>query len=200
MKIIVIGGTGLIGSAIVSELKARHEVLVVGRQRGDYQVDITSIDSIQKMYKKLGKFDAMVCASGSVHFGKLAKMSDSLYRLGIDNKLMGQVNLVLLGLEFINEGGSFTLTSGVLSHDPIASGSSASMVNGAVESFVKAAAIEMPHGIRINAISPTVVLEAMSKYGPYFQGFDPVPVKKVALAYSKSVEGMQTGQVYSVLY
>ncbi len=200
MKIIVVGGTGLIGSAIVSELKPRHEIIVVGNKSGEYQVDIGSQDSILAMYKAIGKFDALVSASGLVHFGKFTKMSDSLYRLGLDNKLMGQVNLVLLGLEYINDAGSFTLTSGVLDIDPIATGSSASMVNGALNGFAKSAAIEMPRSIRINVVSPTVILEAMENYGPYFRGFDPVPVAKAALAYSKSVEGHQTGQVYSVLY
>lgn len=200
MKIIVVGGTGLIGSAVVSQLKPRHEVIVVGNKSGDYQVDIASQESIRALYKAIGKFDAVVNASGLIHFGKFTKMSDSLYRLGIDNKLMGQVNLVLLGLDHINDGGSFTITSGVLDIDPIATGSSASMVNGALNAFTKAAAIEMPRGIRINAISPTVIEEAMENYGPFFRGFDAVPVSKVALAYSKSIEGAQTGQVYSVLY
>jgi NAD(P)-dependent dehydrogenase (short-subunit alcohol dehydrogenase family) len=174
--------------------------VVVGHSRGDYQVDISSKESIVKMYKSIGKFDALVCASGSVHFGKLAKMSDALYRLGIDNKLMGQVNLVLKGMNFINDAGSFTLTSGILSQEPIMTGSSGSMINGAIDAFAKSAAIEMPRGIRINSVSPTVILEAMEKYGPYFRGFNPVPVAKAALAYSKSVEGMQTGQTYTVLY
>jgi NAD(P)-dependent dehydrogenase (short-subunit alcohol dehydrogenase family) len=77
-------------------------------------------------------------------------------------------------------------------------GSSASLVNGALESFVKAAAIELPRGIRINAISPNVFVESMEGYGPFFRGFKPVPVADAALAYSKSIEGGQTGQVYKI--
>lgn len=200
MKIVVVGGTGLIGSAVVSQLKPRHEVIVVGHKSGDYQVDIGSPDSIRALYTTIGKFDAVVNASGLIHFGKLAKMSDSLYRLGINNKLMGQINLVLIGLDYIQDGGSFTLTSGILDEDPIATGSSASMVNGAINAFAKASAIELPRGLRINAVSPTVIREAMEHYGPFFRGFDSVPVAKVALAYSKSIEGAQTGQVYRVLY
>jgi NAD(P)-dependent dehydrogenase (short-subunit alcohol dehydrogenase family) len=111
---------------------------------------------------------------------------------------MGQVNLVTVGLIFLNLQGSFTLTSGILSHDPIRFGSSASMVNAAIDGFVKSAAIEMPRGIRINAVSPTVLQESMKQYGDYFSGFEPVPAATVALAYCKSVEGAQTGQVYSV--
>ena len=105
---------------------------------------------------------------------------------------------MLEGLKYINKGGSFTLTSGILSHDPIPMGTSAAMVNGAINSFVKSAAIEMPHHLRINAVSPTVLSESMNRYAPFFRGFESVPASRVALAYSKSVEGAQTGMVYSV--
>ena len=87
---------------------------------------------------------------------------------------MGQVNLALAARDHLRDGGSITLISGVTADAPIAAGSSASMVNGAVERFVMAAAIEMPRGIRINAVSPTVFEESMAGYGPFFRGFDPV--------------------------
>ncbi len=112
---------------------------------------------------------------------------------------MGQVNLVLIGRDHINDGGSFTLTAGVLSHDPIRYGVSASLVNGALESFAKAAAIEMPRGLRINVVSPGVLTESLPTYGDYFRGHDPVPAARVANAYLKSVEGRMTGQVLTVL-
>jgi NAD(P)-dependent dehydrogenase (short-subunit alcohol dehydrogenase family) len=111
---------------------------------------------------------------------------------------MGQVNIVLIGREYIQDQGSFTLISGILSDDPIRTGSSASMVSAAIDGFVKAAAIEMPRGIRINAVNASVIAEAMDVYGPYFLGFPSVPASKVALAFSKSIEGAQTGQVYRV--
>jgi hypothetical protein len=38
----------------------------------------------------------------------------------------------------------------------------------------------------------------MQTYGEYFHGFEPVATARVALAYSKSVEGLQTGQIYTV--
>lgn len=126
------------------------------------------------------------------------EFTEEQYHIGLNNKLMGQVNLVLVGLKHINEGGSFTLTSGILSHDPIKFGSSASMVNGAIDSFVKSAAIEMPKSIRINAVSPTVLTESLESYGPYFRGFESVSASRVALAYSKSVEGAQNGVIYQV--
>jgi NAD(P)-dependent dehydrogenase (short-subunit alcohol dehydrogenase family) len=198
MRIIIVGGTGTIGQAVVKELAKRHSIVTVGHQRGDIQVDITDSNSIEQMYSTIGKFDALIATTGSVHFGALTEMSIEDYQIGLRSKLMGQVNLVLRGLRFINDAGSFTLTSGVLSRDPIRYGSSAAMVNGALESFVKSAAIEMPKGIRINVVSPTVLTESMDKLAEYFYGFESVPASRVALAYSKSVEGAQTGQVYQV--
>lgn len=198
MKIIVVGGTGTIGKAVVDELKQRHEVVVAGHQHGEVQVDIKDVQSIEKMYQTVGSFDALISTTGKVQFRPLAEMKSENYQTGLQDKLMGQVNLVLKGLKYINDAGSFTLTSGILSHDPIVTGSSASMVNGALDSFVKAAAIEMPRGIRINIVSPTVILESMGAYAAYFRGFEPAPAARAALAYSKSAEGAQTGQVYRV--
>lgn len=198
MKIIVVGGTGVIGKAIVKELAARHEIIVAGHQHGDIQVDVTDSASIEKMYRTIGKIDALVSATGSVHFGPFREFTAAQYNIGLQHKLMGQVNLVLLGLSYLNEAGSFTLTSGVLNRDPIVLGSSAAMVNGALDGFVKSASLEMPNHLRINVVSPTVITEAMGSYGPYFRGFEPVSASRAALAYSKSVEGAQTGQVYIV--
>jgi NAD(P)-dependent dehydrogenase (short-subunit alcohol dehydrogenase family) len=198
MKIIVVGGTGTIGKAVVKELTKRHTVIVAGFSRGDVKIDIKDIKSIETMYKSIGQFDAVVSTVGKVHFGDFNEMTSENYFVGINDKLMGQVNLVLAGLKYINDAGSFTLTSGILSGDPIRYGSSASMVNGAIDSFVIASAIEMPRMIRINSISPTVLSESMEAYGDYFHGFEPAPAARVAIAYSKSVEGAQTGQIYRV--
>jgi len=111
---------------------------------------------------------------------------------------MGQVNLLLIGREYANDAASFTFTTGITSVDPIRTGASASLVNGAIDAFVRAAAIEMPRGMRVNSVSPNVLVEAMGSYAPYFRGFKPVPAADVALAYAKSVEGLQTGQTYQV--
>ncbi len=198
MKIIIIGGTGTIGQAIIQELSPRHEIISVANKHGDVRVDISDQKSIQALYKTIGKIDAVIACAGEVHFGPLAEMTSEQYHIGLRSKLMGQINLVLLGLPYLNDQGSFTLTSGILSHDPIRYGSSASMVNGALDGFVKSAALEMPRNIRINVVSPTILVESMEKYADYFRGFFPVPAAKVALAYSKSVEGAQTGQIYHV--
>lgn len=205
MKIIVIGGTGTIGQAVVQELSPRHELISIGHQSTKIKVDLGDAQSIKNMYEQIIKLenfksgiDAVICTAGSVHFGELAKMTEKEYQIGLNHKLMGQVNLVLIGLNYINSKGSFTLTSGILNKDPILFGSSAAMVNGALEGFVKGASIEMPKNTRINIISPTVLTESLDHYQDYFRGFEPVSAEKVARAYSKSVEGLQTGNIYTV--
>ncbi|WP_095077396.1 short chain dehydrogenase [Pseudomonas sp. Irchel s3h17] len=198
MKILLIGASGTVGSAVDKELSQRHEIIRIGRNGGDFQVDISDSASIRALFEKTGKFDALVCAAGSVTFAPLEEMSEQSFALGLQNKLMGQVNLLLIGREYANDGASFTFTSGILSHDPIRSGASAALVNGALDSFVRAAAIELPRGLRVNSVSPTVLVEAMGSYAPYFRGYKPVSGADVGLAYAKSVEGLQTGQVFHV--
>ncbi|AYF85768.1 short chain dehydrogenase [Pseudomonas sp. JS3066] len=198
MKIILVGASGTIGKAIEQELTERHEIIRVGRNSGELQADITDVASIRRLFEKVGPFDALISAAGKVHFGALAEMGEAEFAIGLKDKLMGQVNLVLIGREFANDGASFTLTSGVLSHDPIRFGASASMVNGAIDAFVRSAALEMPRGMRINSVSPTVIEEALPDYAPYFRGYKAVPAAEAALAYAKSTEGAQTGQTYHV--
>ncbi|MBY0544417.1 MAG: short chain dehydrogenase [Gammaproteobacteria bacterium] len=197
MKIIIVGGTGTVGKAVTQALSS-HDIITVGHQHGDIQADITDVQSIEKMYQSVGAFDALVSATGSVPFAPLTELTLADYNKGLQDKLMGQISLVLMGMKYINEAGSFTLTSGILNYDPIRQGSVASMVNGGIEGFVRSAAIELPKNIRINAVSPTVLMESMDKFGPYFSGFEPVLASRVALAYLKSVDGAQTGQIYRV--
>ncbi|MGQ3888536.1 short chain dehydrogenase [Legionella sp. CNM-1927-20] len=198
MRILIIGGTGTLGQAVANEFLSRHEVIIAARNKGDIQVDISNIESVKMMYRQVGKVDAVISTTGQVHFGPLKEFTHENWALGLNNKLMGQVNLVMAGIDYVTDGGSFTLTSGILNRDPIKFGVSASLVNGAIDSFVKAAAIELPRGLRINVISPTVLVESMDSYGDFFRGFLPVPAATVAKAFSKSVEGAQTGQVYQV--
>lgn len=199
MRIMLVGATGTIGRAVAAELGERHEIVAVGSGSGEIRMDITDAGSIRAGFAQVGRVDAVVSAAGRVHFGPIEQMTEAEYMIGLKDKLMGQVNLVLIGRDHVNDGGSFTLTSGVLVDDPIRFGSSASMVNGAIEAFVRAAAIELPRALRINAVSPGVLVESMPNYGPYFRGHEPVPATRVALAYAKSVEGARTGQVFRVL-
>lgn len=198
MKILIVGASGTIGQAVVNELAQRHAVIRVGRSQGDDTVDIDDRASIEALFERIGKLDAIVSTTGNVTFAPLLDMTPEQLAVGLNSKLMGQVNLALIGQKYLNDGGSITLVSGILSADPIRFGASASMVNGAIDAFVRAAAIELPRGLRINSVSPNVVQESMPGYAPYFRGFQAVPAARVALAFSKSVEGAQTGQVYTV--
>ena len=198
MKVVVVGATGTIGTAVTKELGQRHDIVKVGGSSGDVQVDMASPESIRQMYQTIGKVDAVVSTAGGAHFGPLTSLTRKEFDTGINSKFMGQVNLVLLGIEWMNDGGSFTLTSGILSQDPIPGGAAVTPINAAVEGFVLGASIEMPRGVRINAVSPGVLEESMDRIGSFFRGHVPVPAWKVALGYSKSVEGLRTGQVFAV--
>ncbi|MEE7533803.1 short chain dehydrogenase [Klebsiella huaxiensis] len=200
MKIIIIGASGTVGRAVAQELSQRHEVIRVGRTQGDYQVDITSQESVQSLFENIGRIDAIVSATGNLFFGPLEAMTDNDFNQGLQDKLLGQVRLALTGQHYLNDGGSITLISGIVAHEPIAQGVNATTVNAGLEGFVRAAACELPRGMRINLISPTVLTESAAAYDGFFPGFESVPAASVAQAYRRSVEGVQTGRIYKVGY
>lgn len=196
MKIVIIGATGTIGRAVVEALSSNHDIVKVGNRGGDYQVDISSTDSIQKLYEEVGNFDALVSAAGLAKFGALAELTDEDFSLGLNHKLMGQVNLVRLGLAYINDNGSFTLTSGLLAREPMPGSAAISTVNAGLNGFTRAAALEIPRGIRINVVSPIWVKETMEKMGMDSTGG--ISAQKTALAYVESVAGSWNGEVLDV--
>jgi NAD(P)-dependent dehydrogenase (short-subunit alcohol dehydrogenase family) len=197
MRIIIIGASGTIGKKITAALEKDHDIVRVGAKSGDLQADISSPASIEALFKKAGKFDALVSAAGDAHFGPLTAMTDKDFRKGVDSKLMGQINLVLIGQHYINPKGSFTLTAGSLADDPIRLGAAVSAINGALESFGQAAAVELENGVRINVVSPGVV-EDSPGYFPFFPGHIPVSMDVVVNAYLKSVLGAGSGKVLKV--
>ncbi len=197
MRILIVGATGAVGSAAARELGGRHELIRAGRS-GDVRVDLADRASIEAMYRKVGEVDAVVCAAGHVHFGALAHMTHDQFMTGLTGKLMGQVDLVLAGIPHVADGGSFTLTSGVLDRDPIRGGTNAATVNAALAGFVTGAAIELPRGLRINVVSPGLLQVSAKKYEGLFPGHEPVPSERVGLAFAKSVEGAITGKVIVV--
>jgi NAD(P)-dependent dehydrogenase (short-subunit alcohol dehydrogenase family) len=197
MKILMIGSTGDISKAAFDELSPRHDIIEVSRS-GAIQADISNRQSIIEMYKKVGNIDAVVCTAGNVHFGSLTEFSEDQFMLGLKDKVMGQINLALEGLNYISDGGSFTLTTGVLNRDPIRMGAGAATANGAIDGFVIGSAIEMPRHIRINVVSPGLLEASEERYGEYFPGHERVSAKRVGLTYAKSVEGPNTGKVIIV--
>ena len=205
MRILMVGAAGTLGRAVVAELGTRHHIIAAGRKSGDVRLDLSDPASIRAAFTWVGAgpLDAVVCTAGEVAFAPLsaihpAPLGESAYTLGLTNKLLGQVNLALAAREHLVDGGSITLTSGMLAEQPVAGGSSASMADAALEGFVRAAAAELPRGIRINLVSPSILAESIADFGSMFRGFEPVPAARVALAYSRSVEGIQTGQVFRV--
>jgi NAD(P)-dependent dehydrogenase (short-subunit alcohol dehydrogenase family) len=196
VKILIVGANGLLGSGAVAALSEGNEIIQASRT-GDVAVDLTDPSSIAAMYQKVGKVDAVISATGKVPFKSITELTLADYQSGINDKVLGQVELVRQGLDYVNDGGSFTLTTGILEREPIPTGAVASLSNGALESFAMAAAIEMPRNIRINVVSPSVLVEATG-YHPYFVGFEQVTLKACGKAYAKSVNGKKTGHIYKV--
>ena len=198
MKILLIGATGTLGTAVGKALAARgHELLTVGRSGGDLRYDITDPAQVTELYDRAGRVDAVVGAAGPAPFKPIAELTPKDYLAAFHGKVLSQIDLVRQGLARTTERGSFTLITGVLAREPIFRGVAASMANGAVEAFVRAASVEIAPQ-RINVVSPTVFTESLDVYGDYFAGMPPVDLADVTRAYVRSVEGAQTGQVYEL--
>jgi len=192
MRVLVVGANGTIGQAIVGALAPRHQVIRASRSKSEVKVDLTDPESIRSMYGSLGRLDAVVCAAGEGVFKPLAQLDDEDFRFTLSSKLMGQVNLVRYGVDHVNDRGSFTLTTGILFEKPSPGSGVLALVNGALIGFVRAAALELPRGIRINDCCPGWVSETLST-----MGMDPkagTPADVVAKDYLASVEGASTGR------
>jgi NAD(P)-dependent dehydrogenase (short-subunit alcohol dehydrogenase family) len=199
MKIIVIGASGTIGKVVADEWEDRHDIVRAGRSGGDVRVDIADSDSIQKMFEDIGEVDAVVCVAGEAKWDDFSNLSEEDFYIGIKSKMMGQVNLVRYAAKYLNRNGSVTLTTGILADDPVKKTTSAAMVNGAIHSFVKAVALEMERGIRVNVVAAGLVELSAEKYRGYFPGHNPVPMGRVVNGYVRSVEGARSGEVISVI-
>lgn len=190
MRILVVGGTGTIGRAVVAALSRGHEVLVASRS-SKVRVDIADSGSIRSMYREIGKLDAVVSASGDARFRPLPELTDADFEYSLKHKLMGQVNLVRLGLDAVRDRGSFTLTSGVLARRPMPGSAAVSLVNAGLEGFARAAALEAPRGIRVNVVSPPWITDSLRALG-----MDPssgMTPEDAAGLYVRSVTGTGTG-------
>jgi len=199
MKILLVGGDGTIGRRIAATFGQRgHELIVAGRKSGAVHVDISEPASIEAMFKQTGKMDACICTAGTGYYGAFDTMTSELMQPGIQGKLLGQVNLVLIGKNYLNPGGSFTLTSGIAAEHPARNGTCVSMINGAINSFVLGAAQEMKQERRINAVSPGLVEDSRERYGAFFPGYNLVPMEKLVNAYLLSTEGAVNGKILKV--
>jgi NAD(P)-dependent dehydrogenase (short-subunit alcohol dehydrogenase family) len=193
MKIIVVGASGRIGSKVVQALSLKHEIVRVGRTDGDVQVDYTDDSSVRSMFERVGNFDALICVvGGDSVFKPYNVMEDDDYRFGFERKFLSQARLVRIGEAHCRDGGSFTLTTGFLSHYPNPYSLGTGPLNAAVDSFVRGAAPLLPRGIRINVVSPAPIVELGQ------DGRGQVTAEQTAKAYVEAVEGTITGKVLRV--
>jgi NAD(P)-dependent dehydrogenase (short-subunit alcohol dehydrogenase family) len=193
MRILIVGATGTIGSAVAAALRGRHDLVLASQQKSPEEVDIMDPASIRALFARIGRVDAVVNAAGRAAFKPFSELTDADFDFSLRSKLMGQVNLFRLGLESIADAGSFTFTAGYLARHPMRGSAAGSLVNAALEGFGRAAALEAPRGIRVNVVSPSWITETLQKLGRPLTGG--IPVASVAQAYVRSVEGGETGQV-----
>jgi NAD(P)-dependent dehydrogenase (short-subunit alcohol dehydrogenase family) len=193
VRILLVGATGTLGSAIAAELSGRHDLVLASRTTGEH-VDITDNASIRALFERVGTVDAIVSAAGtSAPMKPLFDLSDEDFQRTLADKLMGQVNLLRFGIASIRDGGSFTLSSGILARRPQQGAAAISLVNAGLEGFARAAALEAPRGIRVNAVSPPWVSETLREYGLPPDGG--VPAAVMARVYARAVDGTGTGEV-----
>ncbi|MBP3976993.1 short chain dehydrogenase [Microbacterium sp. BLY] len=197
MKALVIGATGSIGGVVAATLDVRGHEVVRASRSGEQSVDVTDPASIRSLFERVGPVDAVVVAVGSVPFRPLLDLDRDDYLAAFTGKTLAQLDVVRVALDHVTDGGSVTLTSGVLAREPIATGAAAAMANGALESFVVTAAAEAPRGIRINAVSPDVLANSPG-YFSTFPGHRPVTDEEVGRAYVRAIEGVVTGRVLTV--
>lgn len=195
MKILAIGANGVIGKAVVEHLAEKHEVIAVGHSQGELRVDIENKESILAMYQLVGKVDAIVSMAGNGQMGSIEEMPDSGYHQVLNNKLMGQVNLVRIGLDYLNQGGSITLTSGEAANHPMPNTAAIAMGVAGVNAFVATAALELKDDKRINAVSPSMVKETMEQWG--IDSSSGIAARDVATYYHASITNQDTGNVLS---
>jgi len=194
MRVIVIG-RGTVGSAVQKLLgESGHEAVVVSRSSGGLRADISDSKSLKELFERVGPFDAVACAAANVFRRELSQTAREQWAQSIQSKGMGQINVVRAALPHIADGGSFTLVSGVLSIEFMHAGTIGTTINHLVEGFVRGAAVELPRGVRINCVSPTVLTESVA-YHAYFAGFTPVPAREVALAYLRAMVTPMTGRI-----
>ncbi|MES1940882.1 short chain dehydrogenase [Salinisphaera sp. T5B8] len=198
MRIAIIGANGTIGGCVRAALSGHADIISGGRNDADYAVDITQPDSITAFYESVGPLDGVICTAGGAEFHTIDALTPQRNATAVASKLLGQVNLVLIGQYYLNTGASFMLTAGIMMDQPIRHGTSAAMANGGVTAFVRSAAAGLTSGQRLNAVSPGLLHESEAKYGEFFPGFTTVPGERVALAYKKSVLGVDNGEIMRV--
>jgi len=198
MRILIVGAGGAIGSYLNDKFSKTHEIIPASRNSREYKLDIEDSGSIENFFNNVKNIDAIICCAGETKWDDFDQLKEQDYFAGIKSKLMGQVNLTRIGSKFINRPGSITLTSGILSEDPVKGSSIASMVNGGIQSFVLAASQEIDTAIRLNVVCPGLIQASAKKYGAFFPGHQPISMEKLFLGYQKCLEGGIQGQIVKI--
>lgn len=195
MKILVIGATGTIGKAVVEQMADGNDIIQAGYNDGDVQVDLGNAESIRAMFEQIGQVDAVISTAGLANFAPFDALQEADYQLALNNKLMGQINLIRIGRNFVNDGGSIALTSGVLAREPVPGSAVISMANGALESFVRAASLEESR-IRLNVVAPAFVKETLEMMG--MDSSAGITAADTAKAYQAAATGSTHGETLDV--
>lgn len=198
MKILVIGGNGTLGKRLTEKLNGRHQVLTAGRSSGDFNTDITSATSIRELFETAGDIDACICVAASGAMDNFATLTEKELLDNMKGKLLGQINLVLIGQHYLKTGASFTLTSGIFADEPARGVTGGGLISGALHSFVRSAALELKDRFRVNCVSPGMAEDSAKEYGHLFPHLKGVSMDRLTDAYIQSVEGDMSGEVFRI--
>ncbi|TQP06912.1 short chain dehydrogenase [Vibrio cholerae] len=196
MKVVIVGAAGSVGQGVVKLFKNEgHDVIQVNRSQGDVLMDIRDVGSLQKGFAQIGNVDAIIATMGEVVFKPFDMLTHEDWIQGFESKLLGQIQLTQIGSRYLNSEGSITLTSGIIADVLVKDGISAATINGALEHFISAVAVELPSKQRINIVSPTVLTESLTTYQGYFPGFVSIDASSLAQAYLRSALGRENGRI-----
>ena len=193
MKVVIIGATGTIGKAVATLLNDKGHEIVLASRHTQPGVDINDPSSIRAFYTAIGEVDAIIyAAAGTSSYSTVSELTDEGIRADINSKVLGQVNLVRYGLSNVRPGGVFILTGGIFFYNPWPKSSVIAMVNGALEGFVRGAALDLQDGRRIVIVHPAAVREWAIRIG--MDGTSLPSAATVAETYLMALESQITGQ------
>lgn len=198
MKILVIGANGTIGKHAVTELRKHHdaygdgtlELIEAHRSSDDHPVDAHDDASVRALFERVGDVDAVVSVIGIAEWDAAGDATLKTYTATIEGKLISQLRIALEARKHLRPNGSITLTSGIVGNFAFPGGSA---VNQGIDAFVRTAAPELP-GIRLNAVSATVVEESAAGYGTAFPGFAAISGQTAGKAFVRSAFGVENAQ------
>jgi NAD(P)-dependent dehydrogenase (short-subunit alcohol dehydrogenase family) len=170
-RVIIVGAGSGIGRAVaVAVSRAGASVILAGRKRDALEqtaalatgpVHISVVDAaneaeVEAFFAATGAFDHLVSTISQGASGPVGELSASDVQRAMNAKLWAPFFLVKHGKRHIDAAGSFAFFSGIRGARPAARSSITSLVNGGLEAFAKAMAVELGP-IRVNVISPGIV-------------------------------------------